>query len=192
SWVPALSLSATNTLVYRVGSGVPANPALGRRPLIWFDRSGKEIGQVGDPDPGARPSLSPDGHQVAVFRSANQAPPDIWLIGLDRDVLTRFTSNAAINLDPIWSPDGREIAFSASLKNQFDLYRQRIDGAAKEELLLATPEAKTASDWSREGFLLYTTFDKASTDIWALPLNGSRPSTTSGRPEAAEGRKPFP
>ena len=95
---------------------------------------------------------------MAVFRSADQDPPDIWLIGLDRDVLTRFTSNGTIHLDPIWSPDGREIAFSASLKNQFDLYRQRLDGTGKEELLLATPENKIPSDWSHDGqILLYTT-----------------------------------
>ena len=154
-----MSASAIGTLVYRVGSGVhrSTNPSLGTRPLIWFDRSGKEVGKVGAPDPGARPSLAPDGRQVAVFRSANQGAPDIWLIGLDRDVLTRFTSNGAINLDPIWSPDGKGIAFSATLKKPFDLYRQRLDGTGKEELLLATPEAKTASDWSHDGrFLLYT------------------------------------
>jgi Tol biopolymer transport system component len=187
-WTPALSVSATSTLVYRVRSSanLPLGP-LQTRPLIWFDRSGKEIGTVADPAPGARPSLAPDGRQVAVIRSADQAAPDIWLIGLDRDVPTRFTTNGAINVDPIWSPDGREIAFSRSLrdrvrpentlKNQFDLYRQRLDGTGKEELLLATPEAKVPSDWSHDGFLLYikTSFDsKTGTDVWALPLNGDR------------------
>ena len=178
-WAPALSLSTTGTLAYRVRS--PALPSYGARPLIWFDRSGKEIGRVGDADPGIRPSLAPDGRQVAVMRSADPvSPPDIWLIALDRDVLTRFTSNGGINLDPIWSPDGREIAFSASLKNQFDLYRQRVDGTGKEELLLATPEAKTPSDWLPQGqLLLYTTFfeSKTATDIFALPLNGERKPT---------------
>jgi eukaryotic-like serine/threonine-protein kinase len=177
-WTPALSVSATNTLVYRMRSSAnPSSGPLAIRPLIWFDRSGKEIGKVAGPDPGLRPSLAPDGRQVAVFRSSNQDPPDIWLIGLDRNVLTRFTSNGTINIDPIWSPDGREIAFSASLKNQFDLYRQRLDGTGKEELLLTTPEAKVPSDWSRDGFLLYTknSFDsKTGTDVWALPLNGDR------------------
>ena len=73
-WSPALSASAIGTLVYRVGSGVhrSTNPSLGRRPLIWFDRSGKEVGKVGASDSGARPSLAPDGRQVAVFRSADQ------------------------------------------------------------------------------------------------------------------------
>jgi Tol biopolymer transport system component len=182
-WTPALSSSATSTLIYRVrpsSANLPAGP-LATRPLIWFDRSGKEIGKVADPDPGARPSLAPDGRQVAVIRSPDQSPPDIWVIGLDRDVLTRFTSNGAINLDPIWAPDGRQIVFSSSLNGQFDLYRKPLDGTANAEPLLATSEAKMPSDWSHDGrFLLFTTAgvmasaNWATTDIWALPLDGDR------------------
>jgi Tol biopolymer transport system component len=175
---PALSLSATNTLAYRMGSSANLISSFGTRPLIWFDRSGKEIGKVNDPEPGGRPSLSPDSRQVALVRSANEvAPPDIWLLRLDRDVLTRFTSNGAINLDPIWSPDGREVAFSSSLQNKFDLHRQRLDGTGKAELLLATPEDKMPSDWSPDGrVLLYTTYFAAKTanDIWGVPVNGER------------------
>jgi TolB protein len=156
-----------------------AMASFGARPLIWFDRSGREVGKVGDPDPGNRPSLAPDGRQVAIFRSVDPvSPPDIWLIALDRDVLTRVTFNGAINLDPIWSPDGREVAFSVDRNNQFDLYRQRLDGTGKEELLLATPGAEVASDWSRDGrILLYTTLSdsKATADIFALPLNDEPP-----------------
>ena len=48
-------------------------------------------------------------------------------------------------------------------------------------------------DWSADGrFLLYDSLDpNRGRDIWALPLEGNRPSTGSGRPEPAEGRKPF-
>jgi serine/threonine protein kinase/Tol biopolymer transport system component len=176
---PALFLSATSTLVFRARSSANLIPPMltGARPLIWFDRSGKEVGRVRDPEPGARPSLSPDGRQVALVRPATDgAPPDIWLLGLDRGVQNRLTFGA-INLDPIWSPDMRELAFGSSLKDRFDLYRQRLDRTGKAELLLATPEDKMPSDWSHDGrVLLYTTFFGATTanDIWALPLNGER------------------
>ncbi len=174
--VAAVSVSTTGTVVYRTGS---ADLSLQARPLVWFDRSGKEIGRVGDPNPGFRPSLSPNGRQVALARGVNIGPPDIWLLSLDRDVLTRFTSNATINLDPVWSPDGSQIAFSSlTTQGMVDLYRKPTNGG-KEELLLATTQGKIASDpsdWSLDGrFLLYRAFDpKAGADVWALPLHGDR------------------
>jgi Tol biopolymer transport system component len=178
SWLAALSVSATSTLVYRAGSPSqrPAS-VLSPRPLIWFDRAGKEIAKVGDPAPGFGPSLSADGRQVAVSRSANQlGPPGIWLIGLDRGDVNKVTDNGAINLNPIWSPDGKEIVFSSNMNGPFDLYRKRFDLPGKEELLLATPEHKMPSDWSHDGrFLLYAeSSSKTAANIWALPLNGDR------------------
>jgi Tol biopolymer transport system component len=168
---PALSVSAAGTIVYRTGS----KDSLLTRPLVWFDRSGREIGKVGDSNPGGDPSLSPDGRVVALVRSY-PGLPDIWLLTLDRNVMTRFTSNDRVNLFPVWSPDGRHIVFSSVAKGQTGLYRKPADGAGNEELLLAAVEEKAASDWSREGrFLLYQSyFEKTGTDIWALPMDGDR------------------
>lgn len=58
--VQALSASAAGPIVYRTGSA-----AGGQRQFIWFDRSGKELGKVGDPDSAgpSSPSISPDGHR---------------------------------------------------------------------------------------------------------------------------------
>ena len=80
---------------------------------------------MGDPNPGFRPSLSPDGRQVALTRAVT-GPPDIWLLTLDRGVLRRFTSNLAINLDPVWSPDGSQIVF-ANLTVP-SIWRVNVDG----------------------------------------------------------------
>jgi roadblock/LC7 domain-containing protein len=57
-----------------------------------------------------------------------------------------------------------------------DLYLKSANGTGNEQLLLATPEIKAASDWSRDGrFLLYlSAAPKSGFDIWALPLNGDR------------------
>jgi eukaryotic-like serine/threonine-protein kinase len=194
-WLPALSASAASTLVYRAGSS-GKSIALIARPLVWFDRSGKEVSRFGSPIAGAHPSLSPDGRQVAVFRSAGPtSPPDIWILDLARDVSSRLTSNGIINLDPIWSPDGRDIVFSASVKKPIDvfgLYRKRADGTGNEELLVESPQNKRASDWSREGFLLYTAFflGGSGSDIWVLPMRGDRKpfAVVSSRFEERDGQ----
>ena len=86
----------------------------------------------------------------------------------------RLTSDAALDNNPVWSPDGARIVFSSNRKGVLDLYQASADGAGSEDQLLATAQAKSASDWSRDGrFLLYTSADpRTRGDIWALPMKG--------------------
>jgi eukaryotic-like serine/threonine-protein kinase len=168
--VPALSASAAGPLVYRSGS------AAGQQRLAWFDRSGKELGKAGGPDSFGLfgPSLSPDGRRVALFEADGNV--DVWLLDLGRNTLGRFTTDAADDVFPIWSPDSTRIVFSSNRKGTFDLYQKPPTGAESEQLLLTTPQAKLATDWSLDGrFLLYHSLDpNMSNDIWALPLGGDR------------------
>ncbi len=55
----AFSVSETGVLTYSSGANL--------RELVWFNRSGQEIGRVGSPDSYDYPSLSPDGKH---YRSA--------------------------------------------------------------------------------------------------------------------------
>ena len=148
--------------------------------------------RVGAPDENAlsSPKLSPNERQVAVHRTV-QGNADIWL--LDAVRTTRFTFDPSLDRFPIWSPDSSRIVFDSNRKGQRDLYPKPSNGAGSEELLLESPQNKAAIDWSADGrFLLYFVVNpKTSFDLWALPLEGDRPSTRSGRPEPAEGRKPF-
>ena len=141
------------------------------------------------PNPGGRPSLSPDGRHVALMGGHRcRAATDITLLTLDRDISSRFTSNGTINLDPVWSPDGRQIVFTkANNTGTFDLYSKPTTTDREEELVLATPpgtSASAASDWSRDGkYLLFETTDsKFNFDMWAL-ADDRRPQTLSRRPD---------
>jgi Tol biopolymer transport system component len=169
----ALSASASGPIVYRTGLGG------GERQLVWFDRSGKPLGKVGDPDNSGstNPSLSPDGQRLARNRTVN-GNNDVWVLELRRSVLSRFTFDMGADIFPVWSPDSARIAF-ASLRQGgvSDLYEQSVTGEQKQErLLLATPESKYPTDWSPDGrFVLYrTTGTKTGQDLWALPLEGDR------------------
>jgi dipeptidyl aminopeptidase/acylaminoacyl peptidase len=162
----ALSVSATGLIAYR------ADSSGGHRQFVWFDRSGKETGKLGDPDGAAplNPALSPDSQRVAVRRSVGENT-DIWLIDTRSGLFSRLTSVTGLHNFPVWSPDNRYVAFSANLNRAGvnDLYRKSLDGTEREELLLATPQNKGLADWSPDGrFLLFRSVDpKTGNDIWA-------------------------
>jgi serine/threonine protein kinase len=168
----AVSASTSGTIAYRSGStGV-------RTELVWFDRSGKQTGQLVNAESagGQNPVMSADGRRVAWDRTA-AANVDIWSMDLRSGAPERLTSAAAIDAYPVWSPDGTRIVYGALRNQVMDLYWKPVGGAGTEQPLLVTPERKQPTDWSADGrFILFRITDPATGyDIWALPLGDGRP-----------------
>jgi Tol biopolymer transport system component len=149
--------------------------------LTWFDRSGKELGNVGPSGLQNGPALSPDGKIAAMGRNFSGLDGELWLEDLARGQATPFTFDPIHGVAGVWSPDGSQIIFSSSAGK---LYRKETNGGDQPEQLLASGNQKYPSDWSRDArFLLYTDIDpKTGADIWVLP----NPSGKSGD------SKPFP
>ncbi len=162
------SVSVDGTLAYLTG-GAPG------RQLIWFDRSGKELESVGPPGEINDVVLSVDGKRIAIQRSLD-GNFDIWLIDLARGVPSRFTFEASSEDNPVWSPDGKFIAFSSGSAGAdvlFNLYRKPSSGAGNAELLLKSDLTKEATDWSSDGrFILFNQYGQTGGDVWVLPLFG--------------------
>lgn len=63
------------------------------------------------------PSVSPDGTRIAFSMysgsgvDGNPADYDIWVMNVDGTNRKRLTQDISYDIAPIWSPDGREIAF---------------------------------------------------------------------------------
>ena len=170
-----LSASSTGALAYRMGPGFGS----GVLRLTWFDRQGKVLNAVLDPGNYTIPTLSPDGKQVAFVRIDNQGPSanqDLWIYDIARGTSTRFTFDPAFDSAPVWSPEGSRIAFASDRDGVRNLYLKPASGAGNEEALFKSSEAKTPTDWSRDGrFLLFTsTGAKTAEDLWVLPMIGDR------------------
>ena len=121
--------------------------------LVWFDRGGKEVRTVGNPEEFANVAISPDGKSVAVDKTdqVNQNT-DIWIYDLQGTHARRLTFDPAIDAMPMWSPDGKWLAFSSSRQQLFDLYIKPSDGSQDEKLVDATPDVdKYPHAWSPDG-----------------------------------------
>lgn len=168
--VAAVAASAGGPVAYRAGEvGI-------RRAFQWFDRSGAPLAIVGEPGSfGQNPNLAPDGFRMAVDRTVS-GNVDIWVTDIRRGLPDRFTSDPTIDAIPVWSPDGRHLAFGSVRQGPMDLYARPSSGAASEDVLLTTPTAKGPTDWSPDGrFLLYRSTElKTGYDLWALPLDANR------------------
>jgi Tol biopolymer transport system component len=81
----------------------------------------------------------------------------------------------ATDEDPVWSPDGAQIAFDSNRDGSVNnLYQKNSGGAGEERLLLKTDKNKFAQSWSSDGkYVVYDEVDSQnSRDVWALPLTG--------------------
>lgn len=80
------------------------------------------------------PRVSPDGTRVAVH--GFEKGFDNWVADLKRGTLMRLTFDAGEDETPVWSPDGRSIAYSSTREGLGRaIYRKAADGSGKEELL---------------------------------------------------------
>ena len=171
--------SANGQLLYAEG-------AAKERQLVWFDRSGNRIGGVPGADAYGGVALSPDGKKVAYYLDGTGF--DVWVFDIARGVktpLTFGTSSGQGNLYPVWSPDGKYVAYTSFRDGKYGLYQKSADGSGGEtQLLEGSDHFRVPTSWSADGkFLVYHEGVSGGTyangvpggwSIWILPLFGDR------------------
>ena len=106
--------------------------------LVWFDRSGRELGILPAPV-SLDPVISPDGRSVAVVSDDDRnSRLFVRVFDLSRGVGMRV-SNGGGESNPVWSRDGRVIFFTSKHGSRQALYRVRSDGSYQPELLFEGP-----------------------------------------------------
>ena len=91
---------------------------------------------------------------------------------LDRGLESPFTFDGGIAGNVVWSPDGSRIAFSSASSASVGLYIGNVTGSGTEETVIRSGNLKIVTDWSREGYLLYTEIDpETGSDLWYLRLD---------------------
>jgi serine/threonine protein kinase len=172
--------SFNGTILYR-GGGSWAKTQLG-----WFDRNGKLIQKIGGVGSDISVRLSPDSKQAAVasttgptFKSgAGEESVNIWVIDLTRDVRTRITFDPVTSDEnPIWSPDGRLLAF-ASHRNtdRASIYQRPSSGEGQDRAVISDVTANPHPEsWSPDGKNLLVHYNGKRMDIGRVWLQDSEP-----------------
>jgi len=100
---------------------------------------------------------------------------DIWIYETAGGLATRLTTHPALDSAPVWSPDGRQIAFFSLRLSHPDLFLKNADGSGSDELLLSADSSKYTTDWSSSGTVLYRILDgKSNLELWTVPTKGER------------------
>jgi len=150
---------------------VVAIPPPQLRQITILDRQGNTVKKVGEPGVYGQPGLSPDGAHVAVTRTDPKTGfVDIWTYDVATGKGYALTASVWPDFSPIWSPDGKTVAYVSTREQYSGIYRRAWDGTGDEELLFRyTPGAGIGfSDWSPDGnFLTFSTGVQLM-----VPLNG--------------------
>ena len=166
----AFSASNTGVLAYQTA----ARPSR----LVWFDRGGKETGQLGEPavvKGGLR--ISPDGARAAVdIENATTGTSDVWVFEHARGVATRLHSDPVDEVMPVWSADGSRVLYRSDRRGPPDIYEIAVDVPGSEKPVLELPGVQQPEDVSADGKLLAYLNEVATTtwNVWLLPLQGER------------------
>jgi eukaryotic-like serine/threonine-protein kinase len=125
TWRAVFDASKTGILIYQTA------PIISGSQLVMFDRSGRRLRTIGDPDKYFEVSLSPDGKKLAM--AVGDPIGHIWIFDFARNVRTKLTFPAKNDSRPMWSRDGKRITFSRFFP--LEVYEVASTGEGRENRL---------------------------------------------------------
>jgi Tol biopolymer transport system component/DNA-binding SARP family transcriptional activator len=130
--------------------------------------------------------LSPDGDSIAFdFRRDPGGMPHVYRMALEGGVPVQLTADAYGGYHPVWSPDGREIAFARDAEDLVELWVMDADGGNQRREVEALGGWQYF-DWSGDGLQLI--YERGSAGLWAV----SRDSLRQGYDMPVEFGEPAP
>lgn len=69
------------------------------------------------------PAWSPDGRRLALTLGGSGGNPDVYVLDLSSQALTRVTDDPAIDTEAAWAPDGKSLYFTSDRAGSPQIYR---------------------------------------------------------------------
>jgi hypothetical protein len=155
------SVSTQGALAFQVGDD-HSQPT-------WFSREGKRLGTVGEAGRYASVRIALDGRHVGASITDPNGRYDVWRMDFNGGAPNRLTFDGNGYI-PVWSPDGRNLAYSTLGKT----FQAQANGTSRGTELIHSPNAVYTTDWSRDGrYWLYSEYSAETLwDLWILPTGG--------------------
>jgi eukaryotic-like serine/threonine-protein kinase len=168
-------ISAEGTLVYvpqAIGNGD------NDRRLVVIDGEGHTENLAAATASYQQPRVSPDGKRLAV--TTDDDGGSIWVCDLPKCSLRRLTFQGHSRF-PVWSPDGRKIAFASTREGSAGILVAAADGTGTPERLTTSPPGfeHQPKSWAPDGRTLAFVNVKAGVKdtIWTVTLGAERHQT---------------
>ena len=100
------------------------------------------------------PDWSPDGKKLALTLGGTAGNPDIYILDLASQVLTRVTDDPAIDTEPVWAPDGRSLYFTSDRAGSPQIYQIGIQSGARPKRITFGSSYNARPKVSPDGTLL--------------------------------------
>jgi Tol biopolymer transport system component/C-terminal processing protease CtpA/Prc len=134
--------------------------------------------------PMAEPAVSPDRKEIAFVSGG-----DIWTVPAAGGEARLLVAHAANESRPLYSPDGRRLAFVSNRGGSSNVYVLELGSGAIRRLTYSDV-AESLDAWSRDGAYVYfssTAGEVGSTlDIWRVAAEGGTPEKVSADRYASE------